>query len=133
AFVASQVFDEPDSLAVLPLDYVGANADYQYLASALTTRLQSHLAPIDSIKLASQANARRLTEASGYLGDEEVDYFMEGSFLLVEQQVTIEISVVEADEDNILFSQQWQGSLDQLERLESSVLEAVGDYVAASL
>lgn len=133
AFVASQVFDEPESLAVLPIDYVGANAEYQYLASALTTRLQSRLAPIDSVKLASQANARRLTDASGYLGDEEVDFFMEGSFLLVEQQVTIEISVVEADEDNILFSQQWQGSLDQLERLESSVLEAVGDYVAASL
>lgn len=133
AFVASQVFDDPESLAVLPLEYVGADAEYQYLASALTTRLQSHLAPFDNIKLASQANARRLTDASGYLGDEEVDFFMEGSLLLVGQQVTIEISLVEADDDIILFSEQWQGPLDQLEHLESSALDAVGDYVAASL
>lgn len=133
ALVASQMFDEPESLAVLPLEYVGADADYQYLASAFTTRLQSHLAPFDNIKLASQANARRLTDAIGFLGDEEVDFFMEGSLLLVGQQVTIEISVVEADEDTILFSEQWQGPLDQLERLESAALDAVGDYVAASL
>lgn len=133
AFVASQVFDNPDSLAVLPLEYVGADAEYQYLASALTSRLQSHLAPFNNINLASQANARRLTDASGYLGDEEVDFFMEGSLLLVGQQVTIEISIVEADEDSILFSEQWQGDLDQLEHLETSVLDSVGDYVSTSL
>ncbi|HET8849466.1 MAG TPA: adenylate/guanylate cyclase domain-containing protein [Marinobacter sp.] len=133
AFVTSQVFETPDSLAVLQLEYVGADAEYQYLASALRTRLQSHLAPYDNIKLASQANARRLTDAGGYLGDEEVDFFMEGSLLLDGQQVTIEISVVEADEDTILFSEQWQGPLDQLDRLERSALDAVGDYVGASL
>ncbi|WP_028670461.1 adenylate/guanylate cyclase domain-containing protein [Saccharospirillum impatiens] len=133
AFVASQVFDEPEYLAVLPLEYVGADAESQYLATALSTRLQSHLAPLENIKLASQSNARRLTDASGYLGEEEVDFFIEGSLLLVDQQVTIEISVVEADADAILFSEQWQGPLDQLERLETSVLNTLGDYVAGSL
>jgi len=132
-FVASLVFDDPETLAILPLEYIGADPDYQHLASAFWARLQSHLAPITSVKLASQANARRLTDTSEFLGHEEVDFFMEGTVLLADDRVTLEVRVVEADDDVTLYSQQWQGSLDQLDGLEQTALDEITDYVVTEL
>jgi class 3 adenylate cyclase/TolB-like protein len=132
AYVASQIFDTPESLAVLPMEYVGADDDYQYLASAFWTRLQTHLSPIPNVKLTSQANARRLTESREYIGDQEVDYFMEGTVILENQQVTIEVRLVEADEDTILYTQQWQGSLEQLDAMEQEALADIADYLVAT-
>lgn len=131
-FVASQVFDTPESLAVLPLEFVGADDDYQYLASAFWTRLQSHLSAISNVKLTSQANARRLTESGEYIGDAEVDYFMEGTVILENQQVTLEVRVVEADEDAIIYTRQWQGSLEQLDAMEQEALADIADYLVAT-
>jgi TolB-like protein len=85
------------------------------------------------VKLASQANARRLTDTSEFLGHEEVDFFMEGTVLLADDRVTLEVRVVEADDDVTLYSQQWQGSLDQLDGLEQTALDEITDYVVTEL
>lgn len=125
--------EDAETLAILPLQYVGANADYEYLAQATTTRLQSHLVGIPTVKLVSQNSARRLDGAPVPLGDEELDFFLEGTLILVDDQLTLEISIIEADDDTLQFNQQWLGSLDTIEAIEQQALDAVFQFVEESI
>lgn len=133
AFVASQMLDDPETLAILPLEYIGSDVTHQHIAPLLSAQLQNRLSSVTSVRLASQMNARRLTESDEYLGDEEVDYFMEGTLLLENTLATLQINIVEADGDIILYSHQWQSDLEQLNIMEQEALNEIEQFVEAEL
>lgn len=122
--------EDAETLVVLPLEYIGADDSQAYLAEATTARLQSAFVDLANIKLVSQSSAERLENSSAALDDVEVDYFLEGRLLLDSADLTLELSLMEADSETRLFHHQWRGEVDSLTDLEADARAELNEVLA---
>lgn len=124
-------WDDPETLVILPLEYIGADADYAYLAQASTERLQSSLSDLEHFKLVSQVSARRLGGIQTPLDQEEIDFFLEGSVVLNLRQITLGVRLIEADTEALYYSGEWQADLEGVKAMEDQAIAEIIEYLSS--
>jgi serine/threonine protein kinase/lipoprotein NlpI len=125
------------ALAVLPLANLSRDPAQEYFADGMTEALISDLSQIESLRVISRTSVmqykgvrKSVAEIARDLG---VDAVIEGSALLVGDQVRITVQLVEAREDRNLWSQRYERGLENVLALQSEVAHAVADEIRVQL
>src|SRR5271169_3470922 len=125
------------SLAVLPLENLSGDASQNYFADGMTDELITDLAQISALRVISRTSvmvyqgARKpLPEIARELN---VDAVVEGSVLRAGDQVRITAQLIEASTDKHLWSQSYEGELQNTLALQNNVARAIADQIRISL
>ena len=98
------------SIAVLPLDYLSEDPNNEYLANAVLDAITGHLSLIEGLRVMPRTSVeqyRENTKSAKEIGEElDVSFLIEGSFLMIEDQVKLTIQLVVAEEgDHVFFKE----------------------------
>ncbi len=122
------------SLAVLPLENVSHDPTQEYFADGMTEALISDLARLRNLRVISRTSAMKYKGAQKSLPEIarelNVDSIIEGSALLVGKRVRINVQLVSARRDEMLWSNRYDRDLENVLDLQSEVAEAVAKEIA---
>ena len=125
------------SLAVLPFDNVSRDPAQEYFADGMTEALISELARLKALRVISRTSAmkykgvqRALPEIARELS---VDAILEGSALLVGKRVRVTVRLVSAATDETLWSDRYDGEIEDVLDMQSRVAETVAKEIAVQL
>jgi serine/threonine-protein kinase len=125
------------SLAVLPLHNVSRDPAQEYFADGMTEALISEFARLKALRVISRTSAmkykgvqRALPEIARELN---VDAILEGSALLVGKRVRITVHLVSGRADEALWSDRYDGDLEDVLDLQTRVAETVAGEIAVHL
>jgi class 3 adenylate cyclase/TolB-like protein len=120
---------KPDTLAVLPITYIGEDDGLAYLAMAIQDTLISEIPQTDTIRLISQASAKKLVAANKQLRNEELDYFIEGTLRVDGQTARLHLRLVEADTEALLLPFSEESGIDKVEAISGRAVEEFARYL----
>jgi len=125
------------SLAVLPFDNVSRDPAQEYFADGMTEALISELARLKALRVISRTSAMKykgvhmaLPEIARELS---VDAILEGSALLVGKRVRVTVRLVTARSDETLWSDRYDGEIEDVLDLQSRIAESVAKEIAVQL
>ena len=121
------------SLAVLPLDNVSRDPAQEYFADGMTEALISDLSRLKALRVISRTSAMKYKGAQRALPDIarelNVDAILEGSVLLVGRRVRISVRLVSARTDEGLWTERYDGELEEVLDLQSRVASTVAHEI----
>ncbi len=136
AQITESVNDKP-SLAVLPFNNLSSDTSQEYLNDGITENIIIELAAIKSLKVISRTSVMRYKKSEKSVPEiaEELDveYILEGSVQIHGNKIRINVQLIDADEDNLLWSKVFIESLDDIFEIQSKVAEIVSAELQASL
>ena len=125
------------SIAVLPLDDFGAEAEQQYLANSMTEVLTAELGQIQSLRVISRTSAmrykgtkKRLPEIAKELG---VDAIVEGSIQTVGNAVRFTMQLIDGRTDRHLWARSYHRDLRDILTLQGEIARAIADEIQVAL
>src|SRR2546425_3292082 len=125
------------SLAVLPFDNVSRDPAQEYFADGMTEALISELARLKALRVISRTSAmkykgvaRALPEIARELS---VDAILEGSALLVGKRVRVTVQLVSARTDETLWTDRYDGEIEDVLDLQSRIAETVAKEIAVQV
>jgi adenylate cyclase len=125
------------SLAVLPLENVSGHAEDAHLCHGIVTDLISNLCRFRNLMVIARhsaflvsAHLTSLREIGNQLG---VRYLMSGSFRRAGKQIRITIDLVEAETENTIWSERYDGSLADIFALQDSVTATTAARLAVHI
>jgi TolB-like protein/DNA-binding winged helix-turn-helix (wHTH) protein/Flp pilus assembly protein TadD len=125
------------SLAVLPLESLSSDASQDYFADGMTDELISDLGQISALRVISRTSVMAYKHARKTLPqiarELNVDAVVEGTVLRSGDQVRITAQLIEASTDKHLWSQSYQGELQDTLALQSKVARAIADQIRINL
>src|SRR5207253_2256582 len=125
------------SLAVLPFDNVSRDPAQEYFADGMTEALISELARVKALRVISRTSAMKykgLHKALPEIARElSVDAILEGSALLVGQRVRVTVRLVSARSDETLWSDRYDGEIEDVLDMQSRVAETVAKEIAVQV
>jgi len=125
------------SLAVLPLDNVSRDPAQEYFADGMTEALISELARLKALRVISRTSAMKykgVQKALPEIARElSVDAILEGSALLVGKRVRITVRLVSARTDETLWTDRYDGEIEDVLDLQSRVAETVAKEIAVQV
>jgi len=106
----TEVTIEDKSIAVLPFKSLSDDREKQYLADGVMDAIAGHLSKIEGLRVTPRTSVeqyRETTKTASVIGEElNVSYLIEGSFLMIDDQVRLTIQLVNAkDEDHVLYKE----------------------------
>ena len=117
------------SLLVMPLANLSPDSENEYFSDGLTEELIAALAHVPSLRVISRHSTMRLkgTEKSlGELARElSVDFVVEGGVRKVGTEIRITVHLVDAGRDTELWSQKYDGTLDDVFKFQEAVADAI--------
>ncbi|HUL75186.1 MAG TPA: winged helix-turn-helix domain-containing protein [Vicinamibacterales bacterium] len=120
--------DEELSIAILPLENLGP-PDQQYFADGMTDALTTQLAGIGSLKVIAHDAVRQYgthRPAPSVIARElSVGRVVEGSALMVSGRVRIDVRLVDARTDRMLWGESFEGDLRDVLTLQSRVAREI--------
>ena len=106
---------QPDSLVVLPLEFVSANQAYEYLATGFTQDLTGVLHEHRRlIKVMSHATAIKVSESSDPLSQLDVDYIIEGSIHYLDERIKVSLRLLDTDSEQTLWAESFEGGVNDI-------------------
>jgi TolB-like protein/DNA-binding winged helix-turn-helix (wHTH) protein/Tfp pilus assembly protein PilF len=125
------------SLAVLPLESLSGDASQDYFADGMTGELITDLGQISALRLISRTSVmsyKRVRKPLPQIARElNVDAVVEGTVLRSGDQVRITAQLIEASTDKHLWSQSYEGELQETLALQSKVARAIADQIRINL
>jgi serine/threonine-protein kinase len=125
--------DEIHAIAVLPLDNVSRDPAQEWFADGMTEALISDLARLKALRVISRTSAMKYKGAQKAVPDIarelNVDAILEGSALLVGGRVRITLRLVSALTDETVWSNRYDGALEDVLDLQSRVAETVAKEI----
>ena len=125
------------SLAVLPLDNVSRDSAQEYFADGMTEALISDLARLKALRVISRTSAMKykgIQKALPEIARElNVDAILEGSALLVGKRVRVTVRLVSARTDETLWSDRYDGELEDVLDLQNRVAGTVAKEIEVHL
>jgi TolB-like protein/DNA-binding winged helix-turn-helix (wHTH) protein/Flp pilus assembly protein TadD len=125
------------SLAVLPLESLSSDASQDYFADGMTDELISDLGQISALRVISRTSVMAYKHARKPLPqiarELNVEAVVEGTVLRSGDQVRITAQLIEASTDKHLWSQSYQGELQDTLALQSKVARAIADQIRINL
>ena len=125
------------SLAVLPFDNLSRDSAQEYFADGMTEALISELARLKALRVISRTSAmkykgvaRALPEIARELS---VDAILEGSALLVGKRVRVTVQLVSARTDETLWTDRYDGEIEDVLDLQSRIAETVAKEIAVQV
>lgn len=125
SWVSWQDHNAPDSIAVLPFEFIGPEKSFEYLSTGFTADLSRDLGNIKTIKILSKATAKKLAQSSELLSDLDVDYIIEGAVKYSNPKLEIQVMLVTSDDDETLWSQEYSGDINSSEQFVSDIASQV--------
>jgi TolB-like protein/Tfp pilus assembly protein PilF len=121
------------SIAVLPLDYLSEDQNKQYLADGVMDAITGHLSKIEGLRVTPRTSVeqyRETTKTASVIGEElDVSYLIEGSFLMVENQVRLTIQLVIAKEEDHVLYKEYDKDWSEIFDVQSEVAQAIAKEV----
>jgi TolB-like protein/Tfp pilus assembly protein PilF len=121
------------SLAVLPLRNLSGDPAQEYFVDGMTEALIAGLAQIRALKVISRTSVMRFKETTKSLpeiaGELHVDAIVEGSVQRAGGRVRIMAQLIEGATDAHLWAKEYEGDLNDVLRLESSVSQAIASEI----
>jgi len=125
------------SLAVLPFESLSSDASQDYFADGMTDELISDLGQISALRVISRTSVmgyKRARKPLPQIARElNVDAVVEGTVLRSGDQVRITAQLIEASADKHLWSQSYEGELQNTLALQNNVARAIADQIRISL
>lgn len=125
------------SLAVLPLDNVSRDSTQEYFADGMTEALISDLARLKALRVISRTSAMKykgVQKALPEIARElNVDAILEGSALLVGKRVRVTVRLVSARTDETLWSDRYDGELEDVLDLQNRIAATVAKEIEVHL
>jgi len=121
------------SLAVLPLESLSNDATQDYFADGMTDELISDLGQIGALRVISRTSVMVYKHARKPLPqiarELNVDAVVEGTVLRSGNRVRITAQLIDASSDKHLWSQSYEGELQDTLALQSQVARAIADQI----
>jgi len=134
---ARQVTPAIRSLAVLPLESLSNEPSQDYFADGMTDELISHLGQISALRVISRTSVMTYKHARKPLPqiarELNVDTIVEGTVLRSGDRVRITAQLIEASSDKHLWSQSYEGELQNTLALQSQVAQAIANQIRINL
>ncbi len=125
------------SLAVLPLESLSSDASQDYFADGMTDELISDLGQISALRVISRTSVmtyKHLRKPLPQIARElNVDAVVEGTVLRSGDRVRITAQLIEASSDKHLWSQSYEGELQDTLALQNKVARAIADQIRINL
>ena len=125
------------SIAVLPLRNVSRDSSQDYFADGLTDSLISDLARIKALRVISRTSVMRYKGADKSLpeiaGELNVDAVLEGSALLINDRVRLNVQLVSARTDATLWADRYDRELKDVLDMQSELAGTVARQIAIQL
>jgi TolB-like protein/class 3 adenylate cyclase len=125
------------SLAVLPLENVSGDASDTHLCHGLVADLISNLCRFRNLMVIARhsaflvaAHTTSLHEVGRQLG---VRYLMSGRFQRAEKQIRITVDLIEAESENTIWSERYDGSLADIFALQDAVTATTAARLAVQI
>ena len=125
------------SLAVLPLESLSNDASQDYFADGMTDELIANLGQISALRVISRTSVMPYKHARKPLPqiarELNVDAVVEGTVLRSGNRVRITAQLIEAAADRHLWSQSYEGELQDTLALQGKVARAIAGQIQVSL
>jgi len=118
-----------DSIAVLPLKNLSGNPDQEYFSDGMTEALITELSKLKSLKVISRTSIMQFKNTDKTLpeiADElNVNVLVEGSALIIGDQVKITAQLIDAKEDQHLWAEDYVHDLENILLLHKEVANTI--------
>jgi TolB-like protein/DNA-binding winged helix-turn-helix (wHTH) protein/Tfp pilus assembly protein PilF len=125
------------SLAVLPLESLSSDASQDYFADGMTDELISDLGQISALRVISRTSVMAYKHARKPLPqiarELNVDAVVEGTVLRSGDRVRITAQLIEAATDKHLWSQSYEGGLQDTLAFQNNVARSIADQIRINL
>ena len=125
------------SLAVLPLENLSSDVSQEYFADGMTDELITALGTINGLRVISRSSVMLYKHALKPLPEIarelKVDAVVEGTVLRSGQQVRITAQLIRAAVDEHIWSQSYQGDLQDTLEFQDKVAHGIADRIRATL
>ena len=129
--------DERKSIAVLPFDFIGADGDDAYIADGFTDEVIADLSKIRTLRVTSrtssmslkgsQLSAQKIAKSLG------VGLLLEGSVQKQASSLRIAVRLVDPDSEDTLWTDKYQGKLDDVFSIQERIARDVASQLELSL
>lgn len=123
------IIDSRKTIAVLPFRDMSAAQDQAYFGEGIAEELLNALVKVDGLDVASRTSAFSLVDENldipaiaARLG---VDHILEGSIRTSGQQVRVTAQLIEVEEDIHLWSETYDGSLDDIFKIQDEITSKI--------
>jgi TolB-like protein/DNA-binding winged helix-turn-helix (wHTH) protein/tetratricopeptide (TPR) repeat protein len=125
------------SVAVLPLKNLSADASQEYFSDSMTDELITQLAKISTLNVPSAGSVVRyknkLASAAEIRRDLKVDAFLEGSVLRTGDKIRVSAQLIDARTDRHIWAEDYQGDLRDVLVLQNDIATAIARSVKAKV
>ncbi len=127
----------PNSIAVLPLDNISGDPDQQYFVSGMQAAMIAGLSRIRALRVTSKTSTIRYRESGESLPEIgrqlRVAKIIEGSIYRFKNRVRLEVQLLDAKEDEHIWSATFEDEIANILILQSRVAQAVASQVRVTL
>jgi len=127
----------PNSIAVLPLDNISGDSDQQYFVSGMQAAMIAGLSRIRALRVTSKTSTLRYRESGESLPEIgrqlRVAKIIEGSIYRFKNRVRLEVQLLDAKEDEHIWSATFEDEIENIMLLQSRVAQAVASQVRVTL
>lgn len=121
----TRVAKEP-SIAILPFDNLSSSTENQYFADGLVEDLLNRLCIVEDLKVISRTSSEMFRDKGGTSIPEiaiilGVNYILEGSVQREGDNIKINIQLINALEDDHIFSKQYEKKLDDIFKIQGEI------------
>jgi TolB-like protein/AraC-like DNA-binding protein len=125
------------SIVVLPFRNLSNNTENQYFADGIQEGILNHLFRISEMRVISRTSAEYFRDnpmTSPEIGRKlNVSYVLEGSVQRHEQKVRIFVQLINARDDQHLFSEEYEGEMTNLFAYQSEIAKRVADELKMAI
>lgn len=125
------------SIAVLPLKYLSENPDKEYLANGVLDAITGHLSTIEGLRVMPRTSVEQYREnkkSAKEIGEElGVSYLIEGSFLMVGDQVKLTIQLVVAEKGDHLFFKEYDRDYKDIFAVQSEIAQTIAEEIQVAI
>jgi len=135
--IALEASGEIRSIAVLPLENLSGDPDKEYFSDGMTEALIADIAKLRSLKVISRTSIMRYKGSDKSLpeiGKElNVDAILEGSVLLIGDEVRITAQLIRTSTDEHLWAESYTDKLENVLSLQSRIAKAIAKEIKLTL
>ena len=125
------------SIAVLPLDYLSEEPKNEYLANGVLDAITGHLSMIEGLRVMPRTSVEQYREnkkSAREIGEElDVSYLIEGSFLMVGDEVILTIQLVIAGEGDHVFFKEYHRDYKDILEVHSEVAKTIAGEIEVAI
>jgi len=125
------------SIAVLPLKYLSEDPNKQYIADGVLDAITGHLSMLEGLRVMPRTSVEQYREnkkSAKEIGEElDVGYLIEGSFLMVGDQVKLTIQLVVAAEGDHIFFKEYNRDYRDIFAVQSEVAQTIANEIQVAI